>query len=226
MNHKIEKRIYEFLGVNSYRKFILNSQKNFSNRPFLKIVLGILGLDTDDIERHKISNVSIEALENKKKYAKSCALIHGIAFPIRIACFSYLIVGGTFVGLFIGTVILLPYLLIDSYSLMAQRQHTIRINEIFEKLEKREERKKNKESQEENDNKNDEILNLNSEQTQTPVQQITEEILMPLSTENIATDLALEKQLEQLRAFITSIDEPPITEYNNDMGAYSIKPRH
>jgi len=224
MNHKIEKRIYEFLGVNSYRKFILNSQKNFSNRPFLKIILRILGLDIDDMGRHKISNFSIEGLEAKKSYAKSNAFTHGIIFIIKIAYLLYIIASGQFIALFVIAPIFLPFLLVDSYSLMAQRQHTIRINEILEKLEKREERKKNQEPQEENDNRNDKILD--SEQTQTPVEQIIEEISMALSTENIAKNVSLEEQmqqLEQLRTFITSTDEPTITEYNNDMGLHSMK---
>lgn len=113
----IEKKIYEFLGVNIFRKKILMN---------IEKILVKLKLPEDP--SYHVKKNTIDELENFKKLSKRNAKIHIFASIIWLTeCFILKIV-----PLWYGSFCLL----IDFYSIMTQRYNHIRVNELLEKHQK------------------------------------------------------------------------------------------
>lgn len=127
----IEKKIYEILGVNIFRKYVL-----FTWDKLWKPIGGAPG--------YRIKNNTINDIEEYKTTAKGFAYVH---FWISI----------DIIGLYFFHCIpkssLILHLILNPYCIMTQRYTCIRINEILEKykeLEKRKSENANNSTNEEN----------------------------------------------------------------------------
>lgn len=123
-----EKRIYELLGVNLFRKYILGGYQALFNKIFF--ITGLTkryGLK----DMYKMRNFSTEGLKSYKKWSKVYAIEHICSFIIQ----------GTVLVLKTPRTFLICWLslamIIDVYATMTQRYHHIRINKILEKMNKK-----------------------------------------------------------------------------------------
>lgn len=120
----IEKRTYELLGVNIFRKYVL-----FTWEKLWKLV----GLDF--LLVYRIENKSIEEIKKYKSISKAWAFGHSI-YMIFITLYGII--------LSLGAGFILTQIVLQSYCIITQRYNHIRINETIEKYEelmkKREER--------------------------------------------------------------------------------------
>lgn len=110
MNGDIEKRIYELLGVNIFRKYILFTWEKIAN--LLHIPIG-----------YRIENLSIDAIKEYKFNTKMFALAHIASFSICLP-FCFTLKG------------FLYNVLLNGYCIMVQRYNYIRIRQIEDKYAK------------------------------------------------------------------------------------------
>jgi hypothetical protein len=111
----VEKKIYEFLGVNVFRKYIL--------LPWAKLMKLI---HLDSMFNYQISDTSINGLKDYKSQSKFAAAGHVLVLIITAIAFPQGVIGW------------LVNIAFNSYCIMVQRYNHIRINEIIAKLERRE----------------------------------------------------------------------------------------
>lgn len=119
-NRKFEKKIYECLGVNLFRKYVL-----FYIEKIWKI------FSDQDIIGYRLNNFSIESVKKYKNVTKGFACAHFLVFIISFPDM-------TTVSDFLFN------LLSNGYCIMVQRYNSIRIDETVEKYEKLMEKRKNK----------------------------------------------------------------------------------
>lgn len=144
-SRNIEKKIYEFLGVNIFRKYIL-----FTYDKLWKLLGGAPG--------YRIKSKTINGIQNYKIQAKAFAAVHFINLIF--------IIGSYYLFHTLSEFYLILSMIINSYCIITQRYICIRINEILQKhkeLEKRrEEKHKELERIKEEKQKNEKrILNYN-----------------------------------------------------------------
>lgn len=147
----VEKKIYEFLGVNIFRKYVLGTWEKIANK--LKIDIG-----------YRIKDRSINGLENYKKLSKGFAYAH-------LGLFLFFLSIG---GIFFSKGIEWFNIIFNLYCIMVQRYTHIRINEIIERHNELE-KKHQERDQKENDKQDAKSNNLGLIQTLTPIQQLDNE---------------------------------------------------
>lgn len=121
----MEKNIYELLGVNIFRKYVL-----FTWNKLCKPIGGAPG--------YRIKNIAISDIEEYKSQAQVFGFTH-VGMLIGMAVLYYFHI--------IPHLFFIVELFLNSYCIMTQRYTCIRINTILEKhkeLEKRKENKANK----------------------------------------------------------------------------------
>lgn len=123
--HNLEKKIYECLGVNIFRKYILFSWEK---------ICGLLDFDPD----YRVEDRTINGLKRYKDTSKAFAISHLITMIITVIVLSVIKAS---LGIYITNC------LIHSYCIMTQRYIHIRINELIERLEKREQKNRIKQQQ-------------------------------------------------------------------------------
>lgn len=111
MRRNIEKKIYEYLGVNIFRKVLL----------LLDSFLKIFHVDM----RYKINNKTIEGLKDFRKGKVALGIVHIEMISLSIGI------------LFINPVYWLFYVILNIYCVMLQRYDYIRVDEIIKKYEQR-----------------------------------------------------------------------------------------
>lgn len=111
---KYEKKLYELLGVNIFRKYILLN---------LDKIYKIFGFSLN----YKLKKININKLKRYKINLKCFGVAHGIALII---------------GILLN--LNLPFIIINLYCILVQRYNRIRINEVLEKYEKLIELRKSK----------------------------------------------------------------------------------
>lgn len=116
----IEKKIYKLLGVNLFRKYILG--------PYGKLIKVIL-----KDNHYKIHDFSSKGLEDFKEQSKYFAKVHMCCLVVFNLSYLYMTLSGKFNACLLGAWMTNNF--IDLYSIMANRQHCIRIDEILEKRE-------------------------------------------------------------------------------------------
>ena len=158
----IEKKIYELLGVNIFRKYFL-----FTYEKLWKPFGGTPG--------YRIKNKTINDIEGYKSQAKGFAIAHFI--------FLICVVGIYYFFHVLTELQLITQLILNPYCIMTQRYNCIRINEILEKhkaLEKRKEEKQRlldhqQELNENADNSEDMLINVSKKNVEQINQKQSEE---------------------------------------------------
>lgn len=194
-SQKIELKIYNALGVNWFRKRILPIYNKIPKYDY------------------KIRDSSDEALQYFKKISKERGIIHGIGLGIvvTVTATSLILVPGIPLSAFsiwwlIGVA--------DLYSVMTQRQHCIRINEI---LRKRALKKKRKKENNETIDNNSKDFTFTKGQTLKITNESDKENELPLWSEEETIQKQMER-LEQLRKDIIALDTPNIEENSQLFG--------
>ena len=123
MKKNIEKRIYEYLGVNIFRKYFL-----FTYEKLMKLFHIPIG--------YRLEEKNIDGIKKYKKFLKSFALGHSMLLIMIIISIFYIKMKCYQIILNVG---------LNLYCIMVQRYNQIRINEILEKYQELEIRKKIKE---------------------------------------------------------------------------------
>lgn len=153
----IEKKIYEFLGVNIFRKYVL-----FTYEKIWKLI----GFKEKTIG-YKIQDFSSRGLEKFKSNRKFLAKVHIFNFILINSLYGFTALTDNLSPLLLG--MWLTGNLIDLYSIMTQRYNYIRLNEILKKREERQQKKEN------NNNSFERCNNIYLEQSHTTEQQFTDE---------------------------------------------------
>ena len=115
MNRKLEKRIYECLGVLLFRDKILFSLEKIANKLNINM-------------KYRIDKYNLDSLKKYKKDAKDTGWGH----------FWSMILGAPILLLvFYEPISLIIFIVLNIYSIMMQRYNIIRIDELIERLEKK-----------------------------------------------------------------------------------------
>lgn len=123
-NKRIERRIYELLGVNIFRKNILFAyEKTFK---FFHINVG-----------YKVNELSVKGFQSYKSIMKRFAISHLFSFILLLFIIEFFYSDIFLIGIIIDA-------LLNGYCIMVQRYNTIRINELLEKMELFEDKRKEK----------------------------------------------------------------------------------
>lgn len=149
MNRDVEKKIYECLGVNVFRKYVLFTWEKIAGLFHLPI-------------GYRMEDLSIDAIKNYKSRTKAFTIAHIIAFFIMIPmCFNPLS--------------WMYNILINFYCIIVQRYNFLRIKEVEEKFEKLQALKMKRQKRLENKDKNtlslekvNELINLLSNSSEYP----------------------------------------------------------
>jgi hypothetical protein len=135
----IEMRIYELLGIKTFRKaaFSLRDRiykmidKNLSSEELYNTA-----------SNYNIGKIrSLEDIKNFKKELYINTIIHILSLILLLPSFLSIFNG---VGSLIKTILLLPLVIINIYSIMLQRYNCIRINQVIKKLTPHYEKQKDK----------------------------------------------------------------------------------
>lgn len=122
----IEKRVYETLGVNIFRKYVL-----FMIEKIIKVNV------------YRIQNKTVDGIKDYKLFSKIYAISH---------TFYLILFFNIEVSSFLEFLIWILAIMVNSYCVMTQRYNHIRINETIEKYEelmkRREERKQQEQTNE------------------------------------------------------------------------------
>ena len=120
-NKNVEMCIYELLGVNIFRKYILFTWEKIAKLIKLNV-------------EYRIDKLNIEGLNNYKKNIISFAMVHSI---LLFFIFVQSIISHKALSYNLFNILL------NSYCVMTQRYNYIRINQLIKKMTSRYERQKN-----------------------------------------------------------------------------------
>lgn len=202
MENKInEKRIYELLGVNLFRKYVLNSyQKILNGLFFITGITKFFGIR--DI--YIMNDFSTEGLKKYKKWSKVYAVEHVCSFLLMSA-----MLGLPDLSILL-TCSILFVMITDIYAIMTQRYHHIRINDILEKREKLQKKLEERTSDEEK------IKSMLLQSKSQDIISITLAKEKPLSLEE------RRKELENFREFVSTEN---IMDHSDEYSTYPEKER-
>jgi hypothetical protein len=185
-----EKRIYELLGVNFFRKYILGAYQALWNAIF--VLTGSKFSFMKDI--YKMRNFSTEGLKSFKTLSKKLALEHFI----MLLFWTGLIVltEGKCLNFF-NTFIICT----DIYAIMTQRYNHIRINEFLKKQEELEMRRAEKENLNIFTKKPKAIIEqypLSIEEQRQRLQRLREQVLKMRSDDNYQEQFFVDEEKSKL----------------------------
>ena len=119
----IEMRIYELLGVNIFRKYILFTWEKIAK--LLRLPIG-----------YRLDELSVEGCMRYKMMTKAFTIAHLIIYP-------YLAIYAIFLNPTAPLWHIMLWTILNTYCIITQRYTTLRINRIIKKMELRQKRQTN-----------------------------------------------------------------------------------